>query len=179
MVTIILSLFQSDAQLYRNSHRGGLNFRQYAALSGRHGSKFPRYRSSYRAALAASNGGPAGTRIPSQRSQLGGNLQYKSVGYGNYLRQLNRGYVPPNQQQQNSVFGYSRYKTGFPLRAPLRGFSSRHSPLPLSAPTLYGYGGYQTDRWSQWSSWSQCSRSCDGGVQERTRNCMRYDRSLQ
>ena len=165
---------QVGGQLYKNRHRGGLNYRQYSALSGRYDSNFPRYRSSYRAALASNSARLYGTLRPSQPNALGRNSERGSNGYADYLRQLNRGYFPQNQQQPYSVFGVSQYKTGFPLRAPLPGYSSGHSPLPLSAPSLYGYGGYQTNRWGEWSSWSQCSRSCDGGVQERTRSCLRY-----
>lgn len=173
-IHVVFILFSMvDGQLYNNRNLGrGLSYRQYSSLSGSYRSNFPRYRSSYRAALTSNNVRFLGTRQPLQPNAFGKHIQQKPNGYGDYLRQLNGGYFPQNQQQPYSVFGISQYKTGFPLRAPLPGYSSGHSPLPLSAPSLYGYGGYQTDRWGSWSSWSQCSRSCDGGVQERTRECL-------
>eukprot|EP00794_Sanderia_malayensis_P009974 gene9974-10997_t len=124
-------------------------------------------RQPYKNQIAQTLPGAMGNR-PNRYS---GNLD-RSLDYANYLRQLGTGYPQTRPGYQNNPLyasarsGFSSFKTGsFP------GLRQNYAPLPVAAPDLYGYNNHQVDQWSEWGSWSACSRSCDGGVQERTRRC--------
>ena len=118
---------------------------------------------------------PAFNRNPQRTpNRYTGKYDYRSIGYGNMLKQIGNNYVEPGAARQGPLYRAAvGNKARYPLPAQFQRYASNYAPLPLSAPSLYGYGNHQADKWGGWSSWSACSRSCDSGVQERTRKCKR------